>query len=383
MTIPEGASAVTVPVDAVDDGAIEPVETVVITLQASADYAIGSPSSASVTITSDDLPPDLSVSAIAAPALAAAGSPVTVTDTTRNQGTAPAPPSETGFYLSSNTFWDSGDVLLGSRSVPALAAGATAPGTTAVGIPTSTASGSYYVIAKADWPGDIGETYETNNTRVSAVMRVGPDLIVSVLTAPATAAAGEPLAVSETTKNQGGGASVASSTAFYLSTNSAWDAADVLLGARVVSALAAGITEAASTPLTIPSSTTVGSYYVIARADADAAVSESLETNNTKASGVVRIGADLTVSALTAPAEAGAGEYGCRQRDHEEHRRRRRSAIVDGFLSVDQLDVRRVGHAAGLDTGALPGRRRPRYRERTADDTRDDGSGRLSHSRHC
>jgi serine protease AprX len=308
VTIPEGASDVTLPIDPLDDAASEPVESVVITVQATADYGIGSPSSATVTITSDDLPPDLSVSAMTAPATAAAGSPVIVTDTTRNVGTAPAPPSETGFYLSSNSSWDSGDLFLGSRSVSALAIGGTEPATTTIDIPVSVVAGSYYVLAKADWQGAIGETSESNNVRPSAAVRIGPDLIVSVMTGPATAAAGEPIAVSDTTKNQGAGASLASSTAFYLSTNTTWDAADVLLGARAVSPLVSGATEAAPTSLVIPSSTAVGSYYVIAKADADAVVAESLETNNVRASAVIRIGADLTVSALTVPAEAGAGD---------------------------------------------------------------------------
>ena len=58
----------------------------------------------------------------------------------------------------------------------------------------------------------------------------------------------------------------------------------------------------------IPSLTAVGSYYVLAKADAHAEVSESLETNNVKASGVVKIGADLTVTGLTTPADAGPGD---------------------------------------------------------------------------
>ena len=307
VTIPEGASDVILAIDPLDDPAIESTETVVITVQTSAGYGIGSPSAASVTITSDDLPPDLSVSVVAAPSAAAAGSSVTITDTTRNQGTAPAPPSETGFYLSANPSWDSGDVFLGSRAVSALASGATQPGSSTLVIPASTASGSYYVIAIADWHDDIAETQEGNNRRASAAMKVGPDLIVSAITAPAAAAAGEPVLVAETTKNQGAGAADVSRTAFYLSTNTAWDAADLPIGSRSASALATGIAEAASTSLLIPASTAPGSYYVIARADADAVVAESLETNNLKASGVVRVGADLTVSALTAPGEAGAG----------------------------------------------------------------------------
>ena len=46
-------------------------------------------------------------------------------------------------------------------------------------------------------------------------------------------------------------------------------------------------------------------YYIIAMADADNAVIESRETNNTQAR-AMQIGGDLIVSTVTAPAKAGA-----------------------------------------------------------------------------
>ena len=308
VTIPAGATDVTIAVDALDDARVEPVETVVVTITPSDAYTVGSPSSAIVSILSDDLPPDLVVSALTAPTAAASGGTVTVTDTTKNQGTAGAPPSETGYYLSSNTSYDSADVFLSGRPVPALAAGTSGLMSSDVHIPETTVAGTYYILAKADWSGDVTETNETNNVRASGAVRVGPDLVVSALTAPATAAAGEAMLVSDTTKNQGAGAAPISGTAFYLSTNGTWDAGDALVGSRPVSALAAGGTEVASTSLMIPPSIVAGSYYILAKADANASVAESLETNNVRASGVVRIGADLSIAALTAPSSTGAGE---------------------------------------------------------------------------
>ena len=55
-------------------------------------------------------------------------------------------------------------------------------------------------------------------------MKVGPDLLVTVLTAPTLAAAGNSINVTDTTANQGAGPAAVSSTAFYLSTNSVFDA---------------------------------------------------------------------------------------------------------------------------------------------------------------
>ena len=171
----------------------------------------------------------------------------------------------------------------------------------------TTAPGDYRILAIADGAGEIAETNETNNTRASGILRVGPDLVVSVLTVPATAAAGEAVAATDTAANTGGGAAAASLTQFYLSANTTWEVSDILLGSRAVPALAADGTNVASTSLTIPSSTAVGSWYVLAKADANAEVAESFETNNVKASAVMKVGPDLTVSALTGPSSAVRG----------------------------------------------------------------------------
>jgi subtilase family serine protease len=70
----------------------------------------------------------------------------------------------TEFYISTNSVLDASDVLIGSRSVPALAAGESSSGTAAVPIPLGTSAGTWYIIAKADAGGAVAETWETNNT---------------------------------------------------------------------------------------------------------------------------------------------------------------------------------------------------------------------------
>ncbi|MDH4065530.1 MAG: S8 family serine peptidase, partial [Acidobacteriota bacterium] len=308
VTIPVGASEASVSVDALDDLTSEPAETVVLTLEPDSAYIVKSPGSATVTIESDDLPPDLVISAVAGPAWAAAGDAVSVTDTTRNQGSQSTPSSATGFYLSTNSTLDQSDIFLGRRVVSSLAAAASEAATTELLIPASTTAGTYYVVAKADWDGQVEETSESNNTRASSAVRVGPDLLVSALSAPSTAAAGGTVQVGDTTKNQGAGASAVSVTTFYLSANVSWDAGDVAIGSRTVPALAGGATDTSSTSLLIPASTTAGTYYILARADGGDAVPEVAEHNNVRASASVRIGADLLVLALTAPTTAGNGE---------------------------------------------------------------------------
>jgi subtilase family serine protease len=244
---------------------------------------------------------DLTVTALTAPASAGPGDSITVNETTTNAGGGDAPVSSTAFYLSVNTALDAADTLLGSRPVPELEALAASAAAVPLTVPPGTAVGNYYVIAKADWSGQVNETSETNNTRVSAALKVGPDLTVLTLVGPAAGGAGEPLTVTETVKNLGGGATGVTQSAFFLSANGVLDAADVELGRRPLPALLAGATDVLAVPLTLPPGTAPGNYYIISSVDPDLVVAEVLETNNVKASGVVRVGPDLIVSALTGP----------------------------------------------------------------------------------
>ena len=100
----------------------------------------------------------------------------------------------------------------------------------------------------------------------------GPDLVVSALTAPSAAGAGQTMNVTDTTKNQGAGLAPPSATSFYLSVNTAFDTPDVFLGSRSVPELLQNATSVVSTSLTIPAGTAAGNYYLIARADGDTLV---------------------------------------------------------------------------------------------------------------
>jgi subtilase family serine protease len=226
---------------------------------------------------------DLVLTAVAAPSSTAAGAMIIVTDTTKNQGLETAPPTSTGFYLSVNGSIDSTDVFLGSRAVGELPPGATSSGSVPLQISPDTLPGSYYVVGEADWGNAVAESSETNNPRSSTVVRVGPDLIITTLTAPLSAVAGAVISASDTTKNQGGGNAPASVTSVYLSTNSSLGSGDVLLGTRAVPLLAPGLTDTGSTPLLIPASTAPGTYYIVAKTDGGDAIAEALENNNLRA----------------------------------------------------------------------------------------------------
>jgi subtilisin family serine protease len=236
--------------------------------------------------------PDLVVSSLAAPSEAAAGHTLSVTDTTANQGGGDVSPSSTTFFLSGNYMLDASDTPLdGTRTVSALAVGASNSGSTSLTIPTGTAPGTYYLIARADGGDEIVETLETNNTR-SRSIRIGPDLVVSYASLPTSSIqAGATATVSTTVRNQGTGTAAPSTIRFYLSSNGTLDGTDILVsGSRDVPELGADATSSGSTVITIPADTPVRTYYVLAIADADGTVAESSDSNN------VRIVRSITVT---------------------------------------------------------------------------------------
>jgi subtilase family serine protease len=249
--------------------------------------------------------PDLVVSAITVPSTSGGGKTIMVTDTTANNGGCTAGTSNTKFYLSTNSAWDAGDTYLGVRVIPALAAGATSTGDAFVTIPSGTPAGTYYIIARADADGIITETKENNNNKSKSV-KIGPDLVISSISAPASSEAGATITVTDTTKNVGGMSAGESTTIIYLSTDSTYDAGDTYLGSRFIPSLENGAASAGSTSATIPGGTAAGTYYIIARADADGIIAETSETNNNKSKSI-KIGPDLKVSAIAAPTSTAIG----------------------------------------------------------------------------
>jgi uncharacterized delta-60 repeat protein len=238
---------------------------------------------------------DLVVSALTGPATAGAGFAITLNETTGNIGVAPAGGTSTRYYLSSDTAIGAGDVLLGGRSLAGLAPSGSSAGATNVTIPAGTVNGSYFIVARADDLNQALETNEGNNTRALAI-RIGPDLRVSSLTASTYATAGGTISISDTTANLSASSPAgASTTRFYLSTNTTLDAADIPLGFRAVPALASGASSAGATLVTIPAGTATGTYNILAEADDAHVLAEKNEANNLS-SRILRVGPDLVTA---------------------------------------------------------------------------------------
>jgi subtilase family serine protease len=161
--------------------------------------------------------------------------------------------------------------------------GETSSGSTSLIIPSTIATGNYYIVARADAAYSIAESNELNNTRAKRIA-IGPDLTISSLAAPSTAARGTTIALKDRTKNLGGGAdSVNTVTRFYLSLDKSVSTDDMVLGTRTVPALGPGASDLVSTTVTIPAAISPGTYYILARADDGAVLVETNEKNNLKA----------------------------------------------------------------------------------------------------
>ena len=239
---------------------------------------------------------DLVVSQLSGPDGAAAGTTVTIRDTTKNQGGTTAAASVTRYYYSVDNVYQQSDAALGSRAVPSLAAGASHAGSARVTVPGGIGKGRYYVLARADGEGSVVESIETNNTRAIALVGAA-DLRMTALTVPPTAARGQTIAVTDTTFNAQGTAGP-STTRYFLSRDLVLGSSDPVIGARNVPTLNAGARSTARDSVVIPSGTAPGRYYVIAQADAGRVVLETSDANNTLGKALT-IGPDLVVAALT------------------------------------------------------------------------------------
>ena len=233
--------------------------------------------------------PDLVMTAVT-PTTSTVSSTATlsVTNTVENQGALSAGSFLVAYHLSTNTTYGDGDdvVLPTTRAVNSLAVGARSTATTKLSIPLDTPAGSYFVCAKTDSANAVLELDETNNTQCSSTQVTVPasDLLLTAVSTTTTAIApGKTLSASSTAKNQGGFPAGSSLIAFHLSTNTTYgDGDDVVITAtRAVNSLAAAAISTATSTLTIPPSTPVGTYHLCAIADSGDAVSESNEANNT------------------------------------------------------------------------------------------------------
>ena len=227
----------------------------------------------------------ITLSPAANPVSVIAGQATTASCSVKNQGTLASGASNLKYYLSTDNTFGTGDVLLATDAVSALAAAATAAVSELVTIPAATVPGTFYILFFADADLQVTELNETNNVgsiQISVTSASGsPDLVVQNASAtPVSLNAGATTTASSTVLNQGTAAAAASSLKYYLSADNAYATGDVYLATDAVASLAINATSAPSEVLTIPANTAAGTWYILFVADADAQVAESNEANN-------------------------------------------------------------------------------------------------------
>jgi uncharacterized repeat protein (TIGR01451 family) len=223
--------------------------------------------------------PNLVVKTLVVPGAVMPGSSIEIDDTTTNNGKVATTASTTSFFLSTDAKVDSGDVFLGSRAVSELAAKQSSAGSTTVTISPGIALGRYFLIGVADADNLVAET-NNNNKKTRRISVTLPDLTIAALRTSSSAPAGGSIVIQETTSNKGQVAADVSTTSFFLSTDAKVDSGDVFLGSRAVPALPSRAQSVGSTTVSLPGGTAPGKYFIIAVADADGAVAETVESNN-------------------------------------------------------------------------------------------------------
>nr|VFK06245.1 MAG: Serine protease, subtilase family [Candidatus Kentron sp. LPFa]VFK25418.1 MAG: Serine protease, subtilase family [Candidatus Kentron sp. LPFa] len=222
-----------------------------------------------------------------------AGQSIRITSTVKNIGNASVGYSYTKFYLSRDKSLSSSDIYLGNDYVSSLDAGSWSRDTVTKAL-SSSLSGRYYLMAKADAYGWRSESNEGNNAvmllRQVNIEQAKPDLTITSLGVDKTSyVTGERIRITSTTKNIGNASTGYSYTKFYLSRDTSLSSSDTYLGSDYVSSLGAGGSDTGTITTTLNSNLS-GRYYLIAKADATGRVSESNEGNN-----IVRVSNPFTV----------------------------------------------------------------------------------------
>lgn len=216
--------------------------------------------------------PDLVITNVATTATSLPiGGSASFSTTVKNRGNVATSVSSTvGIYLSTDATITTGDILIASRTVAALAPGATSTADTGVATPSNLPQGTYYLGAIADVNNVQTEASEINNTLAGPALPVILDVDLtptSVSTTTTSIPAGGTMTISDTIKNignspmQDGNGNV---VCFYLSTDGTFNGTYYsLVGCRSLAALAAGASSTASTTVGVPANVTPGIYYLM------------------------------------------------------------------------------------------------------------------------
>ncbi len=258
--------------------------------------------------------PALSISDVAAPLAAVAGSSIAVSWTVTNISSVDAPGQWVDqVFLSPDNVYDSNAQLVAQFAAPTvpLDAGASYTQNPNITLPFIY-SGPEYLIVVIDAGNSQPQTNAANDVAIVPIDVSAANLTVSSVSAPPAANLGDPINVTWTVQNTGAGPADEQWTdGVYYSKKDFYDSSATLLaqvpeGAN--SPLAVGDSYTQSTQVTLPSGLAAGTYYILVYTDILDNQPETDKSDNSAASSPVQVtGADLTVSSASAP---DSGDFG-------------------------------------------------------------------------
>jgi CARDB/Immunoglobulin I-set domain len=250
--------------------------------------------------------PDLAMEQLNAPGSAQFGQSILITFAVTNIGTASATAAwYDALYFSSSSNSLAGATLLATLNAPSpLAPGAGYTQTQTVTLPLSstTAPGTYYIVAVADGGGAVTEANKANNSLTSPIVLALPplpDLAVTNIFAPASALAGQSVPLSWVVTNQGAATATAPwNEAVYAATDPAGSSnIESIATFTFTNNLPPGASITRTQSVAIPITGPAGNLWFVVQANSGGTVVESDETNDTSvASAPINIPVELTLS---------------------------------------------------------------------------------------
>ncbi|PKP28799.1 MAG: hypothetical protein CVU01_03195 [Bacteroidetes bacterium HGW-Bacteroidetes-18] len=198
-----------------------------------------------------------------------------------NIGNAVANPSILKYYLSTNMTFDSSDILLGQDYTLGISPGQDSEDGAYLVIPP-VKGGMYYMLYFTDADGVVSESNENNNIAAVSFEIQTPDLVAfETSVGIGTVSPGQSKNINYKIKNVGNIAIGPSTAKIYLSTNGSLSSDDVLIGTKTTSSLGINQIEIITNlSIVIPSSTSIGNYFILIEADANNDITEYNENNN-------------------------------------------------------------------------------------------------------
>ena len=192
-----------------------------------------------------------------------------------------------GYFISTNSTWDSSDVLLGEdlSSLSSTDVEDDEGGTFT--IPGNLSSGSYYLLFVADYKKEYSESNENNNIKyktfnIQSTGTGGNDFyILNQTVDKSSVIVGESIELRSNQYYSGSSENTLRPTLeYYLSKDNVWDSSDLFLADDYSTLSATDLEDGEYVRIAIPANTTVGQYYVLFKSDAKNEYAETNENNN-------------------------------------------------------------------------------------------------------